>query len=79
MSARPWDVSAATLYALCGRAWESRDTAEFPAAVDAILEAFDRAPLDWFEQCEREHEHVRWLVTVLRETDPSPPWWRATA
>jgi hypothetical protein len=75
---RPWDVEDATLYALCARAWELRGTTEFDDAITAILDAYDRAPLTWFERCEQRHSRNQLIVRVLRETDPDQ-WREVTA
>jgi hypothetical protein len=66
----PWSVDDALLYARVARAWELRGTADFDDAMAAILNAYDRAPLTWLEQCEERRDRIRWLVDVLRDTDP---------
>jgi hypothetical protein len=73
----PWSVDDALLYGLAARAWELRGTADFDNAIAAILNAYDRAPLTWLEQCEERRDRIRWLVAVLRDTDPSPGLGRA--
>jgi hypothetical protein len=73
----PWSVDDAVLYALVARAWELRGTADFGDAIAAILNAYDRAPLTWLEECEERRDRIRGLVDVLRDTDPSPSWERA--
>jgi hypothetical protein len=69
----PWSIEDAVLYALVARAWERRGSPDFGEAVAAIIDAQDRAPLTWFEKCERRHVRNLHLIQLLRETDPSLP------
>lgn len=66
----PWSVDEALLYALTARAWELRGQPGYQEAIDAILEAFDRAPLSWLERCEQRRARNDELIRLLRETNP---------
>jgi hypothetical protein len=58
------------LYAKVAQAWELRDSPYIADAVAAIVDAYDRAPLTWFEWCEQRRARNLRLIRLLRETDP---------
>jgi hypothetical protein len=61
------------LYAKVAQAWELGGSPYFIDAVAAVIEAYDRAPLTWFEWREQRHARNLWLIRLLRETDPDRP------
>jgi hypothetical protein len=63
--------AAIELYARVARAWELRGKPGYNDALAVVLDAWDRAPLTYFEACEERQARNEWLIGVLRETDPS--------
>jgi hypothetical protein len=55
------------LYARSALAWELRDKPGFADAVAALLDAYDRAPLTYFEEHQRRQERNEWLIGLVRD------------
>jgi hypothetical protein len=59
----------ADLYVRVAQAWELRHSPYLVDAVAAVVDAYDRTPLTWFEECEQRRARNLQLIRLLRETD----------
>jgi hypothetical protein len=57
------------LYVRVAQAWELRHSPYIVDAIATVLDAYDRAPLTWFEECEQRRVRNLQLIRLLRETD----------